>query len=193
MALTRAKVKNRRSMRLQAQGLIVETPSHRGVCLSTRSLSNQQVHAQAVYLYAGELITGIKSMVASSAGSNVTRLEFGLYDASASPVLLASSGDVKALITGTNVEVVAPFTTAYKVVKDGIYFVALLATATTTVPQFFAPSDRNQPGSSSGAFGTAVTENWCWYQTAQASLPNPATPVVTFGTQAPLLTWMGLY
>ena len=90
------------------------------------------IYGVAIPLLAGDVVSNLSVMV-TTAGSGVTASLLGLYDTAGTR--LAVSADQGTAWQSTGLKTVA-MTTPYAVPATGLYYGAIIATASTTVPAF---------------------------------------------------------
>ncbi len=107
-------------------GLITET-CQRGMIATSGAETSGRVTGCPVYLFAGEVITGIVA-VCSGAGSAQTLVKLGLLDTNGN--VLRATADVKADFTTTG-DKAENLTSTFTVVSDGVYVAAFLGVGGT--------------------------------------------------------------
>ena len=184
------KPQSREESRNGLQMIIAET-ADKGGFANNLAWTTQDLRASAVYLYAGELITGVAITVSTGSVDASVHVYGGLYDdadgnaSGSARSLLASSADTPAAVANaTTVPKAIPFSTPYRVPKDGVYYPAVLIIFTAgTTPQLLCTTvgvqraDAHTGGKVKG-----------FMMASQASLPATAT-----FTTATNIAWMGVY
>lgn len=87
--------------------------------------------AVPIYLSAGDVITNISFVTGSVAGATMTHWWMALYDSAATPNLLAQTADQVAGAIAANTAITKPLATVQTITKTGVYWVAVMITATT--------------------------------------------------------------
>lgn len=111
-------------------GTIAETMP-RQVCPEDNSppLTSGTLHAAAIYLRAGQVVTNISFFSATTAAGVPTNQFFAIYN-SAGGFLARSADDTTTAWAANTIKTLA-LTAAYTVQKSGFYYVAILVVATT--------------------------------------------------------------
>jgi hypothetical protein len=86
---------------------------------------------QAIYLYAGQLVSNITVSSATTAAGTPTGGRVGLY--SANRALLATSADQTTTAWAANTVKTLAMTTPYRVPTSGLYYIGFYMTATTVI------------------------------------------------------------
>lgn len=129
---------------------------------------------QSIYLTAGQLVSNITAIAATTAAATTTNLFFALYDGSRN--LLAQSANQGAYTWTANTVKTLAMTTPYRVPVSGLYYVGVLQVATTIATLHGGAAKANAIVASTapilhGASTTGLT----------TALPNPAA-AITAGT-----------
>lgn len=142
----------------------------RNLCpeVNTTLLTTGQLWLQAIFLYAGMVVTNISFWSATTALGTGTHQLFGLYDSSRN--LLASSADVTSAAWAANSEKKLAMTAAYTVPSTGLYYCGV-SVAATTMPTFKGGTARTggQLGSAALQLGGISSSSGI-----TTTLPNPA-------------------
>lgn len=93
------------------------------------ALTSGTMFLQAVYLRAGQRITNISFCSATTAAATPTNQIFGLYDVARN--LLAQTSNDTTTAWAANTLKTRALTAPYTITGDGVYYVAILVTATT--------------------------------------------------------------
>jgi hypothetical protein len=106
----------------------------RNVCpeVNTTAGTTGQIRIQAIWLTAGTVVSNISFCSATSAATLPTHYAFGLYDLAGN--LLATTADQTSTAWGANTLKTIATTAAYTVPSTGLYYLAFMCTASTTVP-----------------------------------------------------------
>lgn len=168
----------RESKKLEALGVIAETFPV-GSYVSTATTNSGFVFGGAVYLFAGETITGA-IIVITTGGSGMTLSKVGLLDSSFARV--AISADQGAAWETPDKYSIA-FTASYPVTADGVYYPVMIQTASSTQ----ATTIR---GSANANASKRIGSNaWLSFQqSGQSDIPATVTPSATTN-----LFYIGLY
>ena len=114
-------------------GTIAETIPRQVLTETANTPTSGTVHLMAVYLNAGQLVSNI-TMYSIGAAVGAVNCLFGLYSNSQSaPTLLATSANNTTILAANTTRTLA-MTTPYRVPTSGVYYVALMTTAATTMP-----------------------------------------------------------
>lgn len=92
------------------------------------------LHADAILLYAGDVITNVTLRWGSTAATVPTNWWFALYDTQATPALIAQTADqtTTAITANTSVTLALQSPAPYTVLTTGIFYVAQMVRATAT-------------------------------------------------------------
>lgn len=136
---------------------------------------------QAVYLVAGQVVSNIGMMAATTAAATTSNLQFGLY--SSALAKLAESSDQGAYTWAANTAKTLAMTSAYTVTQSGLYYIALKQVATTIATLHGGPAKANAIVASTAPImhGTSSTG-------LTSTLPSTAG-AITAGT-ASLYAWV---
>lgn len=135
---------------------------------NTSALTSGTLRMEAIYLKAGALVSSISFSSATTAAGTPTNGFFALYDL-ASRALLAQSANFTTEAWAANTVKTKAMTTAYRVPVSGIYYVAILITATTV------PTLKGNTAKTSGSLALAAPTLGGNSTTGlTTSLPNPA-------------------
>lgn len=155
-------------------GALAETfPRYLATTNSTIGASGT-LFMQAIYLTAGQLVSNISFISATTAAATTTNLFFALYDGNRN--LMAQSANQGAYTWAANTVKTLAMTTPYRVPVSGVYYVAVMQAATTIATLHGGPAKANAIVSSTAPVmhGTSSTGR-------TTSLPNPAA-AITAGT-----------
>jgi hypothetical protein len=128
--------KDRTQIALTGRGLIAETfPLGTGQSGTAPGATGANAAAQfgAVGLRAGDVVTGVICHCVT-AGSGSTLTKTGLYDSTGT--FIKATADFTASLANNTFVTAALVGGAYTIPADGLYYLALLALATVTVPTF---------------------------------------------------------
>jgi hypothetical protein len=84
-----------------------------------------------IYLQAGDVITNLSFRSGATAAGTPTNWWFALYDTQATPALVAQTADQTTTAWAANTTMTKALAAAYTVTKTGIYWAAIMVTATT--------------------------------------------------------------
>jgi len=84
-----------------------------------------------IYLAQGDLITNLSFISGATAAGTPTNWWFALYDTQATPALIAQTADQTSTAWAANTVKTLALSTAYRVVKSGVHWAAVMVTATT--------------------------------------------------------------
>ena len=131
---------------------------------------------QAIYLTAGQLVSNITMVSATTAAATTTNLFFALYSGASSPALLAQSANQGAYTWTANTSKTLAMSTPYRVPTSGIYYVGVMQAATTVATLVGAAAQNNAATATLAPIlhGNSTTG-------LTTSLPNPAA-AITAGT-----------
>ena len=146
--------------------------------INTTMATTGVLNMQAIYLTAGQLVSNITLVSATTAAGTPTNYFFGLYSGSQSaPALLATSANQTTGAWAANTVKTLAMTTAYRVPTSGVYYIGYFITA-TTVPTIKGGTARTggQLGAQAPAiYATSTTGN-------TTSMPSTAAALTTGGT-----------
>lgn len=156
-------------------GTIAETMP-REVCTETNSTvaASGTLNMQAIYLFAGQLVTNISLCSATTGATTPTAYRFGLFDSSRNK--LAESANQTTSAWAANTVKTLAMTTPYRVPTSGLYYIGYYMTAATvpTLKGFTAKTGGQLAATAPILHGTADTG-------LTTALPNPAA-AITGGT-----------
>jgi hypothetical protein len=149
----------------------------RQICTETNTsaLASGTLFMQAIYLRRGQIVANISFFSATSAASGPTHGLFGLYNNSRD--LLASSADFTSEAWAANSIKTKAMTTPYTVLTSGLYYLAIMCTASTNVPTLKG----NTAITGAQLAGTAPILHGTADAGLTTTLPNPAA-AITVGT-----------
>lgn len=136
---------------------------------------------QSIFLTAGQVVSNIGMISATTAAATTTNLQFGLY--SSALVKLAESADQGAYTWAANTVRTLPMISAYTVPQSGLYYIALKQVATTIATLQGGPAKANAIVASTAPIlhGTSTTG-------LTTTLPSTAA-AITAGTPS-LYAWV---
>lgn len=155
-------------------GCLAETIPRHMATTNTSALASGTLFMHAIYLVAGQLVSNITIISATTAANTPTNCFFALYDKSRG--LLAQSANQTTTAWAANTARTLAMTSPYRVPKSGLYYIGIMVTA-STVPTIHGGAAKanaiiaNTPPVLHGASTTGLT----------TSLPNPAG-AITGGT-----------
>lgn len=156
-------------------GALAETfPRYLATTNSAAPTASGTMFMQAIYLTAGQLVSNITIISATTAAGTPTNYFFALYDGSRN--LRAQSANQTTTAWAANTAKTLAMTTPYRVPTSGLYYIAILVTATTVPTTHGGPAKANAVVSSTAPIlhGTSSTG-------LTTSLPDPAA-AITAGT-----------
>lgn len=135
-------------------------------------------HATAVPLQAGDVITNITFATGGTAANGPTAGFIALYSAASTPALLAQSADFGSTARAANTAYKIPLATAQTITADGLYYVVISFTVSTTVPTLRGLTVGNAV--MAGALGLSMgvlaqTHGSAVGATAPATIASPTT------------------
>lgn len=95
------------------------------------ALATGVMTSMPIYLQAGDVITNLSFRSGATAAGVPTNWWFALYDTQATPALIAQTADQTTGAWAANTTMTKALTTAYTVPKTGVYWAAVMVTATT--------------------------------------------------------------
>ena len=160
-------------------GTFVETyPRH--TCATDNAIAaTGVVHSTAVALNAGDVITNITFVTGGTAANGPTAGFVALYSSASTPALLGQSADFGSTARAANTAYTAALATPVTITADGIYYVAISFTVSTTVPTLRGISTGN--AAMAGNIGTlgykvlAQSHGSAVGATAPATIATPTT------------------
>lgn len=168
---------------LVAQGLIAQTYDRSGGAPSLALLVDGTAYFTAIPLFSGSTVTNI-SVPVSVAAVGMTLSKVGLYDSAGNR--LAVSADQGAAWESTGMKTIA-VVTPYAVPTSGLYYAALVAKATVTLPTVL----RSSSGIGTLVTGmTAIGAGKLPVGTLTAQTDLAATAAITLGSPSSL--WIGI-
>jgi len=156
-------------------GTLAETfPRALATTNSAAPTASGTMFMQAIYLTAGQLVSNITIISATTAAGTPTNYFFALYDGSRN--LRAQSANQTTTAWAANTAKTLAMTTPYRVPTSGLYYIAILVTATTVPTTHGGPAKANAVVASTAPIlhGTSTTG-------LTTSLPDPAA-AITAGT-----------
>lgn len=96
------------------------------VALATGVMTSVPIH-----LRAGDVITSLSFRSGATAAGTPTNWWFALYDNAATPALIAQTADQLTAAWAANTTMTKALSAAYTVTRSGIYWAAIMVTATT--------------------------------------------------------------
>lgn len=156
-------------------GTLAETfPRALATTNSTVPTASGTLFMQAIYLTAGQLVSNITIISATTAAGTPTNYFFALYDGSRA--LKAQSANQTTTAWAANTAKTLAMTTPYRVPTSGVYYIGLMVAATTVPTCHGGPAKANAVVSSTAPIlhGTSTTG-------LTTTLPDPAA-AITAGT-----------
>ena len=152
-------------------GALAETIP-REICTETNTTMavSGTLNMQAIYLWAGQLVSNISLCSATTAAGTPTNYRFGLFDSSRN--LLAESANQTTSAWAANSVKTLAMTTPYRVPTSGLYYIGYYMTATTvpTLKGFTAKTGGQLAGTAPILHGSSSTG-------LTTALPNPAAAI----------------
>jgi hypothetical protein len=133
-------------------------------------------HATAMPLQAGEVVSSVSFVTATTAAGTPTAGFVALYSADAIPVLLAQSADFEDTARAANTAFTVPLTESVTITEAGLYWVSI-AFAASTVPTL-----RGAALGSAALAGAVVSGFPVAAQSHGSSLTGTAPATITSGT-----------
>ncbi|WP_329564666.1 hypothetical protein [Kitasatospora sp. NBC_01266] len=112
-------------------GLSRENFGRMQVLADSAALTSGVMLATALPLYAGDLVSSLTFHSGSVAAASPTNWWFALFDDSATPQFLAQSVDQGSAAWAANTAVTLPMSAQQQIVRNGIYYAALMVKAAT--------------------------------------------------------------
>jgi hypothetical protein len=162
-------------------GALAETMPRVLASTNVNALTSGTLFLQGIYLTAGQLVSNIGMMSATTAAGTPTNYFFALYDSSRG--LRAQSANQTTTAWAANSAKTLAMTSPYRIPTSGMYYIGLMMTATTVATFHGAPTKTNSivssttpilHGNSTGGLTT--------------SLPDPAA-AISAGTAA-IYAWV---
>src|ERR1044072_6557332 len=107
-------------------GLVASAGDSGHVALATGVMTSVPI-----FLPAGDLVTNLSFVSGATAAGTPTNWWFALYSMDATPALLGQAADQTLAAWAANTVKTLALTTAYRVMKTGLYYAAINVTATT--------------------------------------------------------------
>lgn len=166
---------------LGPSGALAETFPRALATTNTTVAASGTLFLQAIYLNAGQLVSNIGMISATTAAGTPTNYFFALYDGSRN--LRAQSANQTTTAWAANTAKTLAMGTPYRVPTSGLYYIGFMMAATTVATCHGGPAKANAVVSSTvpilhGASTTGLT----------TTLPDPAA-AITAGT-ASLYAWV---
>lgn len=157
-------------------GVFRSNISRTSAAANLSALTTQVMTAVALPLRAGDVVTSLTFVSATTAAGTPTNWWFALYSTAATPALLAQTADQLTAAWAANTAKTVALATPYTVPTTGVYYAAIMVKATT--PPTLAGATVHV--SASGAVVTgqkvlAVTSGSSLTDTAPATLATPTT------------------
>lgn len=95
------------------------------------ALTTQVMTSTAIYLEAGDAVTNLTFVSGATGAGTPTNYWFALYDASATPALLAQTADQLTAAWAADTAKTLPLATVQTVATSGVYYAAVMVKATT--------------------------------------------------------------
>jgi hypothetical protein len=159
-------------------GMFREGPLSRLDCVSNLSaLTTQVMLSTPIHLEAGDVVTNLTFMSATTAAGTPTNYWFALYDDSATPALLSQTADQTTAAWAANTAKTLALASAQTILRSGIYYAAIMVKA-TAVPTLVGAAlhHANVAGAIvSGQKVLAQTSGAALTDTAPATIATPTT------------------
>lgn len=160
-------------------GLAIRKNLQRRQCTGNlTALATGVMTSVALYLEAGDLVTSLTFVSATSAAGTPTAYWFALYSSATTPALLAQTADQATAAWAANTVKTLALATPQKIASTGIYYASCMVTATT--PPTLAGGTVLHNAVQSGAIITgqkvlAMTSGSTLTTTAPATIASPTT------------------
>lgn len=166
---------------LGPSGTLAETFPRALATTNTSALTSGTLFLQGIYLTAGQLVSNIGIISATTAAGTPTNYFFALYDGSRN--LRAQSANQTTTAWAANTAKTLAMTTTYRVPTSGLYYIGLMVAATTVPTIHGGPAKANAVVSSTvpilhGNSTSGLT----------TTLPDPAA-AITAGTTS-IYAWV---
>lgn len=141
------------------------------------ALTTEVMLATAIHLDAGEIVTNLTFMSATTAANTPVNWWFALYSNASTPALMAQTADQTTTAWAANTAKTVALATAQRISESGIYYAAIMVKA-TAVPTLvgFAVHHANVAGAIvSGQKVLARTSGSSLTDTAPATIATPTT------------------
>lgn len=141
------------------------------------ALTTQVMTSVAVYLEAGDVVTNLTFVSATTAAGTPTNWWFALYSSAATPALLRQTADQTSTAWAANTAKTVALSTPYAVPATGIYYAAVMVKA-TTVPTLAGRTLHNAVEAVAIVTGQVVlaqTSGSALTTTAPATIASPTT------------------
>lgn len=159
-------------------GLFREGVLPRALCGGNlAALTTQVLLSTPIHLEAGDLVSNLTFMSATTAANTPTNWWFALYDDGTTPALVGQTADQTTTAWAANTAMTKALATAYLVPRSGIYYAAIMVKA-TAVPTLVGASvhHANVAGAIvSGQKILAQTSGSSLTDTAPATIATPTT------------------
>lgn len=156
-------------------GVYRETFPRNQINTDLAALTTQVMLSAAIPLQAGDVVTNITFKSGATALGTGTNWWFGLYDTSATPVLLAQTADQTSAAWAANTAKTLALSTPQNIATTGVYYVAVMVKATT-------PPSLIGFTSFAGAAGGVLTADKVLAQTSGSSLTATAPATIASPT-----------
>lgn len=165
------------SLNGKPSGVFRENLDRRQVAGNLAALTTQVMTAAAIPLEAGDIVSSLTFMSATTAAGTPTNYWFALYDDSATPVLLSQTADQLTAAWAANTAKTLALASAQLISRSGIYYAAIMVKA-TAVPTLVGAllHHANVAGAIvAGQKVLALTSGAALTDTAPATLATPTT------------------
>jgi hypothetical protein len=146
------------------------------------ALSTGVMTSVSMPLKAGQKVTSISVVSATTAAGTPTHWWFALYSAAATPAKVAQTADQTTTALAANTLVTKALAAPVTIAVAGIYWIGIMWAATTPPTLLSAPAQTagllNNPGILTGEKGLAVTSGTGLTTTAPATIATPAASLV---------------
>lgn len=158
-------------------GVLRANMSRLQVVSNAAALTTQVMTSVALPLEAGDVVTNLTFISATTAAGTPTNWWFALYDYSDTPALIAQTADQTSTAWAANTAKTVALASAYLVPRSGIYYAAVMVKATTP-PTLAGVTLHNAADAGaivSGQKVLAQTSGSSLTDTAPATIATPTT------------------
>jgi len=160
-------------------GLAIRKNLQRRQCAGNlTALATGVMTSVALYLEAGDLVTNLTFVSATTAAGTPTAYWFALYSSAATPALLAQTADQATAAWAANTVKTLALATPQRISATGIYYAACMVTATTAPTLAGATALHNAVEAGAIITGQkvlAMTSGSALTTTAPATIASPTT------------------
>lgn len=141
------------------------------------ALTTQVMTSTALYLYAGDVVTNLTFMSATTAAGTPTNWWFALYSAASTPALLSQTADQTNTAWAANTPKTVALGAAQTISTSGVYYAAVMVKATTppTLAGVTVLNAANLGAVVTSQKVVAVTSGASLTDTAPATIATPTT------------------